>query len=196
MAEPLLCARGLGRRFGRRWLFRVLDLDVTPGMALAVLGPNGTGKSTLLRVLAGLIEPSEGSVRRPSNGARSMGYAALDLALYPALTGREHLELGGRLRGVPDQADALLEAVGLSDASEQMVGEYSSGMRARIKLALAVQTEPSVLLLDEPSAALDRSGDELVGRLVGEQLARGAVVYATNDPKDMRHATHEIVLGG
>lgn len=171
-------------------------MDVTPGMALAVLGPNGTGKSTLLRVLAGLIEPSEGSVRRPSNGARSMGYAALDLALYPALTGREHLELGGRLRGVPDQADALLEVVGLSDASEQMVGKYSSGMRARIKLALAVQTEPSVLLLDEPSAALDRSGDELVGRLVGEQLARGAVVYATNDPKDMRHATHEIVLGG
>ena len=82
----------------------------------------------------------------------------------------------------------------MSDVGAKPVGQFSSGMRARLKLALAIQHEPAVLLLDEPSASLDENGREIVARVVYEQKRRGAVVIATNDQSDRRYATHELEL--
>jgi heme exporter protein A len=103
--------------------------------------------------------------------------------------------MAGTLRGVPDRAEELIDLVGLTSAADAFAGKFSTGMRARLKLALAIQARPLVLLLDEPSAALDRKGEELVERVISEQLERGALIMATNDPKDLRYASHEIVLG-
>lgn len=187
----LMAATGLGKRFGEHWVFRDVEFEVAKGDVLCVLGPNGCGKSTLLRVLASLTAPSAGRVSCGS----PLGYAAVDLALWPQLTAVEHLRLAAELRGIATDPVAELARVGLAGAEHKPTGQFSSGMRARLKLALAVQHAPEVLLLDEPSATLDDRGRELVVQTVAEQRARGAVVIATNEQADRRLATHVLELG-
>jgi ABC-type multidrug transport system ATPase subunit len=188
----LIEAEGLGRRHGAQWVIRGLTFEVLPGQVLAVTGSNGSGKSTLLRLIAGLIEPNEG---RLTVGDGSVGMAALDMALYPALTAREHLEWASQMAGRRgfDSLDALGQ-VGLAAAAGKTPLQLSTGMKARLKLALAVVGEPAVLLLDEPTAALDETGKGLIGQVVEQQLGRGCVVMATNDRDDMQWATHELAL--
>ncbi|HXH62138.1 MAG TPA: ABC transporter ATP-binding protein [Fimbriimonadaceae bacterium] len=186
----LISCTGLGRRFGPRWIVRGVEIEVSQGQVLCVLGSNGSGKSTLLRMLAGLLSPTEGKVERTG----TLGYSAIDLAVWPQLSAREHLDLAGELRGKSTDTVALLEHVGLKDAVDQPAGEFSTGMRGRLKLALAIQHSPQILLLDEPSAALDGAGRTLVEQIVDEQKQRCAVVIATNDPIDRRLATHELDL--
>lgn len=185
-------ARNLGKRYGSRWLFRHIEFDLEPGDCLVVTGPNGAGKSTFLKTLVGLVEASEGQATLPE----AFGYSALDLALYPALTAAEHLELSGDLRGIQARTEELLREVGLSGARDQLSQEFSTGMRARLKLAMALQQSPSLLILDEPGASLDQSGRDLIEQIIGQQRARGAVILATNDPAERRFATHEMVIGG
>lgn len=170
---------------------------MAPGQVLAVIGPNGCGKSTLLKVVAGIHSATEGSVHGfPGDPRLVMGYAGLDLAMYPGLTGDEHLKLAGTLRGVEDRSEELLARVRLSDTAGKPVGQYSSGMRARLKLALAIQARPPILLLDEPSASLDAPGRALVESIILEQRERGIVLLATNDPAEKEWATHELALVG
>lgn len=191
----VLAAANLGKRFGSRWLFRHIEFELARGQVLGVRGPNGSGKSTMLKVLAGLADASEGKVARPERDLRlSLGYAALDLAVYPHLSAGEHLELAGRLRNVEPRSEELLARVGLANVGAKPTSQFSSGMRARLRLAVAIQTDPAILLLDEPTAALDDAGRELVVELVADQRARGVAVVATNDPADRRFFTHEVEI--
>ena len=186
----LISAQGLGRRFGEQWIFRGIDVSLDAGQVLCVVGSNGSGKSTLLRVLSGLLSPSEGQLHRET----AIGYSALDLALWPHLTALEHLHLAADLRGLPLDEGAL-ERVGIEKAANKLVGTFSTGMRSRLKLALATQHAPQVLILDEPTASLDEVGRALLERTINQQRERGALVIATNDETDRRHATHELALG-
>jgi ABC-type multidrug transport system ATPase subunit len=185
---------GLGKRYGTRWVFRGLEFALEPGVVLAVLGRNGSGKTTLLKVLAGLVPASSGRVCREREASSDIGYSAVDLALYPELTAREHLQLASAVRGCAPRLE-LLETVGLSGSESKPAAQMSTGMRARLKLALAVQHQPRVLLLDEPSACLDAEGRSMVHQVVISHVEHGAVVLATNDPIDKEWATHEMVLG-
>lgn len=191
----MIGCEGLGKRYGRRWLFRHLDLDVQPGDCLVVLGSNGAGKSTLLKLLVGVAPPTEGLCHRPEDVRVGIGYAALDQPVYPVLSVREHLELAAELRGCASRADEVLEEVGLGYAAEQPGRHLSTGMRARLKFALAIQADPSVIVLDEPSAGLDSAGREMIGRLIETRRKTTAFVIATNDPDERRFATHELELG-
>lgn len=191
----MLGASSLGKRFGSRWIFRGLDFSLEKGDVLLVTGNNGSGKSTLLKVLMGLLSPTEGNVHRPEGEIRrTMGYAALDLAVYPSLSAKEHLDLAAKLRGCPTDPSARLTQVGLELAIHQPVGQFSSGMRARLKFALAVQASPAVLILDEPSASLDRIGEATLASLIEDQRKRGVTILATNDPQDRRFATHKLEI--
>lgn len=191
----MLAVRDLGRKFGPRWVLRHIAFVLEPGEVLVVRGRNGAGKSTLLRLLAGLLSPSEGSVALPPGPQRTaVGYAGLDLALYPGLTALEHLQFATTMRQIEDSSDLLLDQVGLANAADRPVGQFSSGMRARLKLALALQASPPVLLLDEPTASLDEEGRVIVDAVVDRQRARGVVVVATNDPNDCRQATGVLQL--
>lgn len=193
----MLLASNLGKRYGRRWLFRGLEFDLGPGDCMAVIGRNGAGKSTLLKVLAGLVPQSEGKIRlKEGDPRRALGYSAIEMSLYPALTVGEHLELTGELRECPARIEELLEQVGLAYATNQLVQELSTGMRARLKLAIAVQAKPNVLLLDEPGAGLDEVGRGLVEQIVAEQTERGVLILATNDPLERRFATLELEIAG
>jgi len=188
----ILAASNLGKRYGAKWLFRRFEFELQVGDALAVVGANGSGKSTLAKILAGLLPASEGAVESPG----CLGYSALDLALYPYLTVQEHLELAARLQGIEPRASELLERVGLARAADQPTLQISSGMRARLKLALAIQPEPDLLILDEPGASLDEDGRALVASIVEEQRRRGAVVLATNDDREVSLCSLQLHVGG
>lgn len=172
-------------------MFEGVHFDVGPGDILAITGPNGAGKSTLLRILAGLETQSDGEVTR--NEAIALGYAGPELGLYWHLTGAEHLALVSGLRSVaPDFG--LLDYVGLSGAENKRTGAYSTGMKSRLRLALALVGRPGLLLLDEPGASLDSQGRKLVAEIVRDQARQGAVLLATNDPEERLLADMELRL--
>lgn len=191
----LLRAMGLGKRFGAHWIFRGLSFELSLGDGLMIVGRNGAGKSTLLKALAGILTPDEGAVAYAHEDHRNhLALAALDQSLYPHLTVREHLVLFGKLRGCSNRADELIDRIGLQLAADRFASRLSTGMKSRLKLALAIQPQPEVLMLDEPGAALDESGKELVAGICAEQKLRGALIVATNDPSEKRFGTHELEL--
>jgi ABC-type multidrug transport system ATPase subunit len=162
---------------------------------LIVTGRNGAGKTTLLKVLAGLVTPDEGEAVPAGHDVRhALGVAALDQSLYPHLSVAEHLETFARLRGCEPRTQELLDRIGLAAAADRWASRLSTGMKNRLKLALAIQARPDVLFLDEPGAALDEAGKELVAGICGEQKVRGGLILATNDPAERRFGTHELEL--
>lgn len=194
--EVILSAQGMSKRFGPRWLFRGLDIEISQGDCLIVTGKNGSGKSTLLKLLAGLERPTEGTLKNGFDNEQSnRTYCALDQAVFPVLTVTEHLELSSQLRSqLPTPHSQLLTQVGLSDHQNHQAQHLSSGLRSRLKIALAIQSQPKLLIWDEPGVALDEAGRELVAKVVKEQLQRGALVLATNDPDERRFGTHALEL--
>ncbi len=194
----------LGKAFGRRWLFHGLSFTVPQGTGMVILGPNGSGKTTLLRLLSGLLVPTEGQIvwhwheRRltPQQARPLLGAVLPDCEPYEELTAEENLLLIAHLRGVPTKrVGEWLERVQLSHARHQLVRELSSGMRLRLKFAIALLSEPLALLLDEPTAMLDEQGRQLVADLIAEQKQRGLVILATNDERDVSYGERQIILG-
>lgn len=179
----------------REVLFRDFTRQIAGGQITAVTGPNGSGKSTLLRLAAGLIAPDSGTVTLSADGAALKGAARQaqiamltpEMNPYPRLTARENLELLLGLRGV-QLTEALytelLARVGLAvdKVATTYTGEFSTGMRQRLKLAAVIGTGAQVWLLDEPGLSLDAAGREMVLREARRAATRGALVLlATND---------------
>lgn len=196
-----LQAENLGKRFGRRLLFRRLELTLNGGESLAVTGANGAGKSTLLQILARLLSPTTGDVRLyenerpviPEQHPLRVGLVAPYLNVYDGFTPRENLMFIGRARSLSDisaRIEGVLETVGLSDRMDDHVSTFSSGMKQRVKFAAALLAKPSLLLLDEPRVNLDADGLAMVARLVrSHQENGGIVVVATNDSHEAeRHS--------
>jgi len=181
------------RRFGRRVVLEPTDLDVGTGEVVALGGPNGAGKSTLLAILAGALRPTGGTVAAPAK----LGWMPQRPALYGRLTPRENLELFARLAGLADVGDAVARAlaeVGL-DVEERHAADLSVGNQQRLNLAIGLLGEPSVLLLDEPTASLDarRRGGlwELVARVRG---AGGGVLFATHNLDEARRVADRLLV--
>jgi heme exporter protein A len=174
----------LAKQYGRRRLFSGLTGRLEPGRVLAVIGKNGSGKSTFLRILAGLVRPDAGTVSYGGLTRADFGYAAPDTAVYAELTGIENVALFARLRGIDiEQAREWLDRAGLRKAGGKLAGSYSSGMRQRLKLACAMIHDPAVLLLDEPTIALDTDGVAFVENILAGCIEAGkCVAVATNDP--------------
>ncbi|RIH85098.1 ABC transporter ATP-binding protein [Calidithermus roseus] len=176
--SPLLEAQSLSKRYGRDWVIRDLDFRLEAGEVVALLGPNGVGKTTLLRLLAGLIRASGGQIRRQGK----VGLLANPPAFHRHFTGEENLSYALRLEGHTPRAStiaAALKAVGLP-AGKPVLG-YSSGMKKRLAMARLRLLRPEIWLLDEPEAALDAQGRELLEALILEARTSGGVVLATHD---------------
>ncbi len=193
--SPFLRARGVARRFGGQVALEPTDLDLLPGDALALIGPNGAGKSTLLSILAGALEPSEGTVER-TDGVR-VGWVPQRPAYYDRLTARENLELFGRLEGEEDPsaaASSLLAEFGIPPDRAALT--LSVGNRQRLNVAVALLGSPRVLLLDEPTAALDPGQRRKLWETVAVvRDAGGAAVFATQNLEEVdRHASSVAVL--
>jgi ABC-type multidrug transport system ATPase subunit len=174
-------ARNLQKRFGDKRVLLGLDVDVSQGEFLLVTGPNGSGKTTLLRLLAGLAAPSAGELEVAVERGR-LGFLAHEPLVYRELTALENLDLYGRLYRVPERRERtgmLLERFGLWETRNERAGSYSRGMLQRLALCRAFLHDPALLLLDEPFAALDEQGADLLQ----EELGGGrTVVVAAHDP--------------
>ena len=201
-----LALRDVSVKFGSRDVFGRVSMSVTAGGVTAVTGANGSGKSTLLRTICGLLTPQSGSVELTLHGhatapyelRRRIGLVAPDLGLYRSLSAAEHLRLSAQMRGVDGSVDrlrALLTMVGLRGRGRDLVGAYSTGMRHRLRYALALIHEPPVLILDEPTANLDADGAAIVKSIVERQRGFGAVVIATNDAAETAWADDVLALG-
>lgn len=154
--------QGVSQRYGSMTVLHDLNLNLGEGEVLGLFGHNGAGKTTSMKLILGLLSPSEGQVRvlgREPNDPqvrRQLGYLPENVTFYPQLTGRETLRHFARLKGAAlKQVDELLEQVGLAHAADRRVKTYSKGMRQRLGLAQALLGEPRLLLLDEPTVGLD-----------------------------------------
>jgi ABC-2 type transport system ATP-binding protein len=171
----------LSKEFNGFWAVDGVTVTVGPGQILALLGQNGAGKTTTVRMLTALLRPSRGMARvagysvrdQPKNVRASVGVLTEQHGLYVRMTAGEYLEFFGRLHQLPENAlrpriADLLRYFGLADAASHRIGEYSKGMRQKLALARALIHEPPVLLLDEPTSAMDPES----ARLVRDEIAR------------------------
>jgi ABC-2 type transport system ATP-binding protein len=194
-ATVTLAARELVKRYGDRVALRRVSLSAGPGELVAVIGPNGAGKTTLLSILAGIQQPDEGELTVLPQG---VGWVPQQ-ALYGKLTVEENLFLFARLERCPDPratVDRMLELSDLRERARDQVSTLSGGNRQRVNIAIGLLAEPEVLLLDEPSAALDPRQRsrlwEFILRLAGEGTT---VIYATHNVQEAdRYANQLIVL--
>ena len=189
MSGLRLVASRLACRRGGRLVFSGLDLDLGAGTALRLAGPNGIGKTSLLRILAGLLRPAEGEVTLRGGPAdtplaESVHFVGLREAVKPSLTVIEHLRHWRDLLGGPPAPDAvLLEAARLSDRADLPAGYLSAGQRRRLALARLEVAPRPVWLLDEPLTALDTDARErLTRRLAGFVAEGGLLVAASHEP--------------
>ena len=188
-------ARGLTKRFGKVVALDGLDLEVQPGTSLGIVGPGASGKSTALRLLAGLTRPTSGRLtvagvppgsRAGLAGRGRIGVLDQEPAFYDWMTGRELLVFvadvfGLARREVPDRVVGTLERVGLMELADRQVGDWSLAARQRLGVAQAVLTEPDLLLLDEPLGWLDAPAARKVIGLLTELRGSRSIVIATSD---------------
>ena len=174
--------RGLGKRFGARWVLRGVTLAVGRGEAIGLLGANGSGKSTVLRIVGTLLKPNAGTavvdgldVARDGAEVRNrIGYLAHAPGLYEDLTAGENLWFAADMLGVPRaSADAALDRVGLASVARERVRGFSAGMQRRLALARLMLRRPRVLLLDEPYSNLDADGVAIMNANIGDVLRSG-----------------------
>ena len=188
--DPVLSARNLGASFEGEWVFRSWDVSISRGERIALLGRSGCGKTTFLRIAAGLAVPSEGEIRVR---ASRVGYVFQEPRLIPWLSVRRNLAF------VSDRdPSAILAGLNLSDAADARPHELSGGMKQRVNLARALLTEPDVLLLDEAFSSLDvalklRLFSDLEGLWRRNPFAS---VTVTHDPRDALLTSDRILLIG
>ncbi|MEW5994501.1 MAG: ABC transporter ATP-binding protein [Candidatus Zixiibacteriota bacterium] len=201
-----LTVTDLTKRFGTRTVFSNLQFDLTTGRSLAAVGPNGSGKTTLLMTLLALYRPTMGSVTLTEDGqpveesrCRAVtGLVAPYLNLYEQLTAEENLKFFANMSGVNvtgKRIDSLLERVGLAGRGCDPVGEYSSGMKQRLKYALALMKDPALLALDEPGSNLDEQGKQVVRDIVTEYRERCILVIASSEAEEASLADRQLRLG-
>lgn len=197
-------ARSISKRFGSRQIVRDLSVVVKSGECLGIVGANGSGKSTVLKMLGSLLRPDTGSIVVTINNVvsaaplASTGLVAPWLSVYEEFTIRELLALVYQLHGnTPSgsEIDSTLERLELASRADDFVKELSSGLRQRVLLALATLRKPAILLLDEPSITLDAQGKSLVrSEIERHRLSGGVVILATNDSEELAWSTSSISL--
>ncbi|MCW8155054.1 ABC transporter ATP-binding protein [Stutzerimonas stutzeri] len=175
--------QGVSQRYGSMTVLHDLNLNLGEGEVLGLFGHNGAGKTTSMKLILGLLAPSEGQVkvlgRAPNDPQvrRQLGYLPENVTFYPQLSGRETLRHFARLKGAAlSQVDELLEQVGLAHAADRRVKTYSKGMRQRLGLAQALLGEPKLLLLDEPTVGLDPIATQDLYLLIDRLRQRGTSI--------------------
>ncbi len=190
----MLEACGLTKRYPGLTAVKNVSFSVNPGEILGYLGPNGSGKTTTVNMLTGLLEPTAGRVQFKGRDIasdlvefrRHIGYVPEEPHLYPFLSGREYLQLVGRLREMPEQVlerkiGAMLELFSLGHEAELGIGSYSKGMKQKILIIAALLHDPDVLIFDEPLSGLDVTAAMVFRHLVQQLAAAGkTILYSSH----------------
>jgi ABC-2 type transport system ATP-binding protein len=202
-AEEVIAVRGLTKSFGGRRVVDNVDLSVKRGQIYGFLGPNGSGKTTTIRMLCGLLEPDAGEgtclgydIRTQSWAIKQrVGYMTQKFSLYEDLTIRENLDFVARLYALPDRKHkvaAALERLGLNDRRDQLAGTLSGGWKQRLALAACILHEPSLLLLDEPTAGVDPKARREFWDEIHDLAADGMTVLVSTHYMDEAERCHRI----
>jgi ABC-2 type transport system ATP-binding protein len=194
-APSALVARGLTKRYGTRVALDRVSFGLAPGELVGVIGPNGAGKTTLLSILAGVLAPDGGELSRPG---RDTGWVPQQPALYGKLSVAENLRLFARLEKLADPeavVTQMLAQTGLEDRAGEEVGRLSRGNQQRVNIAIGLLSQPPVLLLDEPSAALDPRQRERLWEFISDLADRGtAVVFSTHNVAEVERYAGRVLL--
>lgn len=203
MSEPSISIISVGniiKQFGRFAALRGVTAEFDAGRFHAILGENGAGKTTLLRALAGLAQPTRGTIsifgKTPRDACRDMGYMAHPSLLYDEMSGMENLRYYARLYGIDGdgRCEEVIRIVGLDPELSRPVGQYSQGMRQRMSLARAILHDPQLLLLDEPFSNVDvQSAQAMVGLLKGMRDAGKTVFVITHQASLLEGVADEFV---
>jgi ABC-2 type transport system ATP-binding protein len=199
--------RGITRRFGELVAVDGVSFQVGVGEVFALLGPNGSGKTTTIRMLCGLLAPSDGSATVLGYDVATegelikehIGYMSQRFALYEDLTVRENLEFYAGLYNVPrarraERLDALLAMAGLTDHERQLAGTLSGGWKQRLALGCAIVHEPPLLFLDEPTAGVDPVSRRRFWTMIYGLARRGVTVFLTTHYLDEAEHAHRVAM--
>jgi ABC-2 type transport system ATP-binding protein len=197
-AVPALAVEAINKHFGERHAVRDVSFDVARGELLAIIGPNGAGKTTLLSILAGILGADSGTVDQPPGTTARIGWVPQQTAIYSKLTVAQNLRLFAKLEKVPDPegtVDRMLTLTGLEERARDELGSLSGGNRQRVNIAVGLLADPPVLLLDEPSGALDPRQRERLWGFITALTERGtAVIFATHDIAEAERHAHRILI--
>ncbi len=190
------------------WAVDGVTLNVQPGQILALLGQNGAGKTTTVRMLTALLSPTRGWARvggydvtkHPQEVRSSVGVLTEQHGLYMRMSGEEYLEYFGKLYGLDPQnrkarGDYLMEYFGLAEAASRRSGEYSKGMKQKLALARALMHDPSVLLLDEPTSAMDPESAQLVRSEIARlRSSKRTIIICTHNLAEAEALSDQIAI--
>jgi drug efflux transport system ATP-binding protein len=206
-ANEAIVTKGLRKNFGPLVAVDHLDLTVQRGEVFGLLGPNGSGKTTTIRILTGLLEPSGGTalvagidvVRTPELVRRRIGYMSQRFGLYDDLTVRENLTFYAGLYGLVgphrnERLAAQLSEYKLESRAKQLAGTLSGGWKQRLALACATTHEPDLVFLDEPTAGVDPLSRRRFWELIGQRAATGMTVLVTTHYMDEAERCHRLAF--
>jgi len=197
-----IALQAISKRYRFEWIFKNVNYSFQQGSSYAILGPNGSGKSTLLKILSGHLSPSKGVIGFMTEGKkldldavyREISYAAPYIELIEEFTLREALRFHQKFRSFKEgmQTKDLMELLQFSKAKNKEIRHFSSGMKQRLKLVLAICSETPVLLLDEPTTNLDREGTQWYRDLIGKFAKDRLLIVASNVEEDYSFCENEI----
>jgi ABC-2 type transport system ATP-binding protein len=207
VSEPAVVTTHLTRRFGDLVAVRDLNLEIQTGEVFGLLGPNGSGKTTTIRMLCGLLEPTEGTARvagvdvtaAPEQIKQRIGYMSQRFGLYEDLTVAENLDFYAGIYGLPratrrERLDTIIGFIGLSRRLSQLTGTLSGGWKQRVALACALIHQPPVLFLDEPTAGVDPAARRGFWRTIYELARAGTTVIVTTHYMDEAQRCHRLAM--
>lgn len=189
-----------GKRFNKDWIFQSLNVAFEQGQHYALIGNNGSGKSTLLQILTGYTTLSKGTIEWNNADSQTaydqISIAAPYLELVEELTTIEHFKFHATFKSLVDtiSIQEMIQLIGLENATHKQIRYFSSGMKQRLKLALAIFSTSPILLLDEPCSNLDKEGYALYKELIQKYAMHKLIIVGSNDPEEYTFCTQQINL--
>jgi ABC-type multidrug transport system ATPase subunit len=189
--------KNIGKKYNRNWIFRNLDFQIKSGEMVSITGHNGSGKSTLLQIISGFITPSEGQVIysvKSEDLQTHFSFVAPYQSIIEEFTLIEHLEFHSKFKRAQNSFKEIIEKAGLTGSEDKIVQEFSSGMKQRLRLALAFFYESKVIFLDEPTSNLDSKGEKWYQELIKSVKGKSTIVVASNQEFEIKEAQKNIFV--